>query len=89
MSQPLIDPSLNEFDADGKQIVFAIAPFGYSETRQERLERWQRSGHYDPSCEACKELAEHPTLSPFMPPHDPNSRCRSGKRPHCTCDACF
>lgn len=25
----------------------------------------------------------------MMPSHDPSERCESGKRPHCTCDACF
>lgn len=25
----------------------------------------------------------------FGPRHQPSSMCRSGKRPHCTCDACF
>jgi hypothetical protein len=25
----------------------------------------------------------------MMPSHDASSACESGKRPHCTCDACF
>lgn len=86
---PLVDMSLAAFDAAGRQTVFPISPFGASETREERLARWQAMGHYDPDCEQCRPVAEHPTLSPFMPHHDPNPRCRSGKRPHCTCDTCF
>lgn len=86
---PLIDKSLEKFDADGRQTVFAISPFGASETREERLERWQQMGTYDPDCETCREVTRHPTLDPFMPSHKPSSMCRSGKRPHCTCSACF
>lgn len=26
---------------------------------------------------------------PFGPRHRPSERCRSGKRPHCSCDTCF
>lgn len=89
MGQPLVDMSLASFDADGQQIVFPISPFGASETRAERLARWEAQGFYDPTCAACKPVAEHPTLNPFQPRHDPNPRCRSGKRPHCTCDSCF
>lgn len=87
--KPLVDVSLNQFDAEGYQTVFAIAPFGSSETRAERLARWTTLGTYDPECKACEELAAHPTLGAFMPPHKPVSTCRSGSRPHCTCDACF
>lgn len=25
----------------------------------------------------------------FHPSHTPSNSCQSGKRPHCTCDACF
>lgn len=25
----------------------------------------------------------------FHPPHDASDRCRSNKRPHCSCDICF
>jgi hypothetical protein len=85
----LIDVTLNEFDEHGHQTVFAIAPFGNSETRAERIARWEAMGTLDPTCSACKEFYEHPTLSPFAPSHKPGSHCRSGKRPHCTCDGCF
>lgn len=89
MGQPLVDTSLAAFDAAGRQIVFPISPFGASETREERLARWQALGFYDPECAMCRAVEEHPTLDPFQPRHDPNPRCRSGKRAHCTCDACF
>ena len=87
--QPLVDASLNEFDEDGLQTRFAISPFGASESRAERLVRLAQLGTYAPDCEACRELADHPTLSPFMPAHTPSPRCRSGRRPHCACDTCF
>ncbi len=86
---PTIDMSLNRFDADGRQIVFAVQPFGASETRAERLARWQMTGLYDPDCPGCATVLEHPTLSPFQPMHKSGARCQSGGRPHCTCDACF
>lgn len=85
----MIDPSLNEFDEDGRQTVFAISPRGASETRAERLARWERTGTYDPACPGCAGIAEHPTLDPFQPRHRASRLCRSGGRNHCTCDACF
>jgi hypothetical protein len=37
-----------------------------------------------PDCDYCL------TVSVFGGPgHEPSSLCRSGKRPHCTCSACF
>jgi hypothetical protein len=87
--QPLIDKSLEEFDENGFQQVFALCPFGTSETRQERLERLRELGSYDPNCRYCDELRDHPTLSPFMPNHTALSSCRSGRHNHCTCDSCF
>lgn len=26
---------------------------------------------------------------PRMPSHTPSENCKSGKRPHCTCDVCY
>jgi hypothetical protein len=89
MGEPLTDQSLNVFDSEGRQLVFAISPFGNSETRAERLERWEKMGIYDPNCSGCKPILDHPRLDPFQPSHKPSSYCRSGKRPHCTCDSCF
>lgn len=37
-----------------------------------------------PDCEYCLEVSVF-----GGPDHDPSSGCRSGKRPHCTCDTCF
>lgn len=89
MGQPLIDRSLDQFDADGRQTVFAISPFGNSETREERLARWTEMGYIDVDCPGCQEKLNHPRLDAFAPSHKPSPMCRSGKRPHCTCDACF
>lgn len=87
--KPLVDKGVEVFDENGVQQVFAISPFGASETRQERLDRWQVLGTYDPACTYCLEMREHPTLNAFMPSHKASPRCRSGHRPHCTCDTCF
>lgn len=40
-------------------------------------------------CEGCRE--HYKTVKPprFGSAHEPSRMCRSGKRPHCTCDACF
>jgi hypothetical protein len=86
---PLIDVSLDEFDANGMQTRFAISPFGASETRQERLARWQAEGMYDPDCRHCQAARDSPSLAIPGPTHRINPRCKSGGRPHCTCDACF
>lgn len=86
---PLVDFTLNEFDANGVQTRFAISPWGNSETREERITRWTESGFADPECPGCVEILRHPTLSAFAPSHRPSPMCRSGARPHCTCDACF
>jgi hypothetical protein len=85
---PLIDKTVERFDGD-VQTVFAISPFGASETRAQRLERFEALGLYDPNCEQCRAIPAHPTLDPFMPRHRPGSRCRSGGRPHCTCPTCW
>lgn len=89
MNKPLIDVALNEFDENGDQIVFAISPFGNSETRAERLKRIEKMGLIDPDCAYCQEYYNHPKLSPFMPSHRASSRCRSGGHNHCTCDTYF
>jgi hypothetical protein len=86
---PIIDKSVERFDEDGVQQVFAIAPFGNSETREERLKRWHEMGTIDLNCDYCKEMIDHPTLNAFMPRHRASTMCRSGRRSHCTCDTCF
>ena len=87
--KPLVDKGLARFDEDGRQTVFPIAPFGNSETREERLARWEALGTYDPDCPGCKTIPEHPTLSPFQPCHKPLPSCGSGGRAHCTCPRCW
>jgi len=40
--------------------------------------------------QATADRAECPSCLAGTPvPHTPSTMCRSGKRPHCTCDACF
>lgn len=39
---------------------------------------------YRSDCEACVAAREF-----GGPSHYASPRCRSGKRPHCTCDTCF
>lgn len=47
-----------------------------------------RRQHAEPgACKTCD--AERQRNNTFFPPHDASPRCESGKRPHCTCDACF
>ena len=87
--QPLVDASLNEYDSDGRQTRFAISPFGASETRGQRITRLEAMGVLHPDCSYCQEGYAHPTLSAFMPGHTASPLCRSGRRPHCTCDGCF
>lgn len=89
MGRPLVDLSLERFDADGMQTVFAISPYGCAETRAERVARLEAMGALDPKCPGCLEFYEHPKLSPFAPSHRASDRCRSGGRPHCSCSACF
>lgn len=86
---PLIDRGVEVFDAAGVQQVFAICPFGASETRAERIARLEALGVIAPDCDYCKAAYAHPTLSAFQPQHRAGAYCRSGKRPHCTCSGCF
>lgn len=63
------------------------------ETRQEQIARWEREGWLDPACPGCayiyRATGHLPTEVAMGPHHDPSPCCRSGKRPHCTCDTCF
>lgn len=92
MPGPLVDVELNEFDADGRQVRFAISPFGSSETREERIARLESIGSLDPGCDTCVRHF-YPASDPasvFHPGHKPSRLCRmGGRRPHCTCKACW
>lgn len=87
--KPLTDKSVERFADDGKQTVFAISPYGASETREQRIARWEAMGSIAPGCPSCREFYDHPTLDAFAPRHRASRYCRSGGRPHCTCDLCF
>lgn len=58
-------------------------------TKQQRLDNLERLGSLVPGCPACQEFYDHPEGDPFAPLHRASDACESGKRPHCTCDACF
>lgn len=61
-----------------------------NENREQAIKRMEANGDLDPDCPMCRNLFySHPKLDPFAPRHKPLSSCRSGKRPHCTCDGCF
>jgi hypothetical protein len=67
---------------------------GYGgETREEQLRRWEREGMLDPECAFCqREVYAATDKMPedvFAPRHKALETCRSGRRPHCTCDTCF
>lgn len=53
-------------------------------SQRPETQRRQRLRGNCPTCEKAKRNGH-----PFHPPHDPSPNCKSGKRPHCTCDACF
>lgn len=63
------------------------------ETAIERITRLESIGYLDPNCKTCQEIFypayKHGDVSVFAPSHKPNDKCKSGKRPHCTCDTCF
>ena len=40
-------------------------------------------------CDYCDRLREAHGPGGFFPDHDAMPGCRSGARPHCTCDGCF
>lgn len=59
-------------------------------TKAEKIDWMEKNGFLDPNCKGCKERydAKDPS-SVFAPSHKASPSCESGKRPHCTCDACF
>jgi len=62
-------------------------------TITERIATLERAGRLDPTCRGCDEHYRHYRAGhedpPFAPSHKASETCRSGKRPHCTCDTCF
>ena len=46
-----------------------------------------RFGKKNPRYPACRECLSASLFG--GPGHESSSMCRSGKKPHCTCDACF
>ena len=61
-----------------------------TETREEVIARWERTGDLDPDCSGCQErYAAADPRSVFAPYHKPSRNCESGKYAHCTCDKCF
>ncbi len=60
------------------------------ETREQKIARLEALGMLDSACPGCRERyeAKDPT-SVFAPNHKASDRCRSGKRPHCSCDTCW
>lgn len=66
--------------------------------REALIARMEANGCLDPACVTCRE-SFYPFYrttwqpgtyaSPPGPVHKPNPLCRSGKRPHCSCPACW
>ena len=59
--------------------------------KQAQLRRLEATGSIDPGCDYCRHefYARDQPVHVFAPRHTASSRCRSGKRPHCTCDTCW
>lgn len=66
-----------------------------AEIRDAEIARREAAGLLDSECGGCREFYVFyrerwtPGADLFAPSHKPSSRCRSGSRPHCTCDTCF
>lgn len=61
-------------------------------TPAEKIREAVKSGAIALDCERCKPAIEALRAGgqiPFGPDHQASPRCRSGQRPHCTCDTCF
>ena len=57
------------------------------------IKRLESSGAIHPDCDYCQKNL-YPALRetgelPAGPRHTANNLCKSGRRPHCTCDGCF
>jgi len=67
----------------------ALCPGAPSSAYRERVFQMEKLGALVPGCPGCQEFYDHPRADPLAPSHRASSMCESGKRDHCTCDACF
>jgi len=51
----------------------------------EAVQKFGRPNPRHPDCSTCLTQS----VFPGGPDHEPSEYCRSGKRPHCSCDSCF
>lgn len=68
--------------------------FGGLETPAEILTRWEKDGNCVVACPECEVFYKAASEGKrpydiFAPRHTPSEFCRSGSKPHCTCDSCF
>lgn len=73
--------------SSGPVVTFSPAVEIAVETKPQRVARLERQGCIVRGCKGCEVLFENPDT--MAPRHKPSERCKSGKRPHCTCDTCF
>lgn len=59
------------------------------EERDAKTRRMEAAGLLDPNCKYCQERYYKPAEPLGGPSHKASAACRSGARPHCTCDACY
>ena len=62
-------------------------PASASEARITKVMYGDRTLRSPEDCATCAHAMKHP--NEMTPYHDASPRCESGKRPHCTCSACF
>ena len=75
---------------DGRQVSFDLTPEQVkklSSFLSAVISTRRRKYLKDGDCKTCNN-ADHDPVQMF-PYHDPSPMCKSGKHPHCTCDACF
>lgn len=74
-----------------------LSPSELRAARAANIKRLEGLGVLDPNCKTCQH-DYYPFYrdewvqgkdGPMGPRHTASDRCRSGKRPHCTCDTCF
>ena len=61
-----------------------------NEQVKDLLIRWEKSGRIVKDCPGCQIYykSDNPQYA-TSPPHKNSSYCKSGNRPHCSCDYCF